>query len=538
MIKNIFIPERIGSYFVFSKRIVSVDIGLTELHATVVLAHGNTRTIEKLIEERIEVKNTLSHDEAIIKALVSLRSKIGKYDELCCVLSSSQVIFKELTLPFTGAKKIKMVVPFEVESLLPFSLDQAVIDSIITHEDTETKQTTIFVAAVKNEIIEQYTHYFEAAGLQLNKISVDMFELFSLYKLVGKPVDAQKTEALIDLGYHVTRIGLIIDGQLKYIRVLPKGLLSIAKKLASNSSQDVAEKAQQLLRSGVEEDSAFAQEAKAALDELFSEIQFTISSFTQKLKKPLALHKVVIVGALVDMPGLAEALKQAFNVEIQLLQPKQLIHHALFQSKVTTLPNDFAVSIASALSTELTKDFNLQKQAAEKQDARVITDQLIALAALALLTFISFSLYSFLRVRSLRRARQAASTEAINELKKSFKLKPQQMLNLDAANKAAFNELRMQESAWHRLSAENRYAFLRNLTELSRCISLKEAQLELSTLIIKADSVKLYGSVPGYRQLTTLQNQLECPMFKKLPKLQDWNFKSEPITLTINRKEL
>ncbi len=539
MIKHIFIPEQIDSYYIFGKRVAAFDIGPAEIQVTVALLKGRKRIIEKLFSERIETDSALTQDERIIQALKLLASKLGPVDEVDYVLPSSQVIFKELTLPFTGLKKIKMVVPFEVESMLPFALDTAVIDCIVTKEDAGAAQTDILVAAVKKEQINQFIALFESAGLPLHRISVDMFELYGLYKMVTPKSNEQKSLALIDLGYYTTRLAVIINGQLKYIRSIPKGLITVAKKIASLNGIDAAENLQHLMSFGIGEtsDQAGTKYTQEALEELIAEINFTIESYTKKLKASEQLSKMLIAGPAADIPAIADFASHSTHVETQLFQPKQLLHNAILQSKVTTLPNSFIVSIATAFTPEITQAFNMQKSEVQKEENRIINQQLIALAALIMLIFLSFSLYSFLRIRNLRLTYKAAETEAINELQKSFKLKPSQMANLQAANKAASNELKKQESAWHRLSLENRHAFLRYLAELSRCVNLKDTQLSLTSLNLKEDTIKLYGSVPGYQQLTRLQNELECPLFKKLPKLQDWNFKSDPITLTINKEE-
>lgn len=536
MIKNIFIPERIDSYYLFSKRVAAFDIGLTEIHVTVALLKGRTRIIEKLLSERIETDSDLSQDERIIQALKLLATKMGPVDEISYAFPCSQVIFKELTLPFTGAKKIKMVVPFEVESLLPFSLDTAVIDSIVTHEGDSS--TDLLVAAVKKEQIAHLIQLFQSAELLLYRISVDMFELYGLYKMVTPETHMPKNTALIDLGYHTTRIALIIDGQLKYIRSIPKGLVTAAKKLATLTTSNPEESLQHLMSFGMNEinDPSFSKQVQAALEELFAEINYTCESYLKKLKNP-HLQEVLLGGAAADIPGISDFLATITHAKVHLFQPKQLLHNAIIQSKVTTLPNSFIVSTAMALAPETTQEFNLQKEEVHKEESKTINRQLAALAALICVLFLSFSLYSFLRIRTLKRTYKSSETEAINELKKSFNLKQSQTVNLQAANKAALSELKKQETTWSRLSTENRYAFLRYLAELSRCINLKDTQLALTSISLKDDTIKLYGSVPGYQQLTKLQNGLECPLFKKLPKLQDWNFKSDPIILTVNREE-
>jgi Tfp pilus assembly PilM family ATPase len=494
MIKNIFIPEYIGGYYIFPKKIVGIEINAAHIYAAILSASGRSRTIEKLLDEPIAPSNTLSFEERVIHALKALAPKLGTFDEIRCAIPSSSIVFKELSVPFTGLKKIKTIVPFEVESLLPFSLDQATIDSIVTLEDKEAPRTDILVAAVKNDTIADYTRYFEQAGLELNKLSVDIFELYGLWKTIAQ---SDKNCALIDIEQEFTRLALIMHGQLKYVRVIPRG-------------------------------------ASSEPDDLISEISLSIDAYIQRLKTPEALGKVILAG--VEMADFAEKIGLQLKSPVQLLQPRQLIHNALFQSKVTTLPSYFLVSIAKALSTPTTQEFNLKQT--DKKENSLINAQLIAMGALLLLIFISFSLYSFFRVRNLRLAYRAAEAEALQELKRNFKLKPAQSVTLEAANKAAANELKRQETAWRHLSPENRYAFLRYMTELSRCINPKDSQLELSSLSIKDDVIKLYGSVPGYQQLTKLQNQLACPLFKKIGKLQDINFKSEPITLTVNREEL
>ena len=536
---SLFIPERIGSYYIFGKKVAAFEIGQTEIHVAIATLKGHTRTIEKILTERIETDSALGSDERIIEALKKIGAKLGPVDEITYALPSSQVIFKELSLPFTGEKKIKMVVPYEVESLLPFTLDTAILDSIITKKDPSSHHADIIVAAVKKDQIGQATNLFAAAGLALTRVTVDMLELYGLYSMLHPKNDIH-TKALIDLGFYNTRLAIIVDGQLRYIRSIPKGLVTVAKKMSTLNATETADNLKHLLGFGINEtnNQALSQARHEALEELITEITATIDSFTKKMGPQAENTKLILTGPVADIPGISDFFARITRRETTLFQSKQLLHNPIMQSKVTPLPNNHIISIATAVSSPVTQDFNLQQAVVEKQEDMLINYQLISIAALTGLIFLSLSLYSFFRLRSLRLTYKNAQTEAINELRKNFKLQPSQTANLQAANRAALNELKKEESAWHRLSTENRFAFLNYLTELSRCINLKDTQLSLASIHLKEDTIKLYGSVPGYQQLTRLQNELECPLFKKLPKLQDWNFKSEPITLTVNKEEL
>lgn len=534
MIRTIFIPEKIGSYYVWPKKIVGIDIGPTEIYATLCIARGNTRTIRLLVEQPIGTEG--SHQERITTALKNLQTKLGAYDMLFVALPSSLVVFKELSLPFIGLKKIKQVIPFEAEALLPFTLESAIIDVIVTQEDRKNKSSQVLIAAVKKEYLNDYLQPFEAAGIQVDKVTVDMFELYGFYQSIPSYQQDTHTVALIDLGFYTTRIALITDGQLKYIRSINKGLVTIAKKLSTTLGTDTAQSLETLMRFGLEENESTVK-INEAFDELMQEIKLSILSYTQRLKATDGLNKVIIMGAGADMPGIVDLVRSIMGVEVQILQAKKMIHNGQIQSDVKTIPNSFLVSIATALSSSVTDEFNLLHLQQEQKEDTLLTYQIISLCSLALLMLFSFSLYSYLRVRNLRAAYNSSQTEAVDELRRVFKLKPNQTVNLEVANRAATTELRKQETAWQRLSTENRYSLLRDLTELSKCVDTRESQLNLSSLSIKDDVIKLYGSVPGYEQLTKLQNQLSCPWFKKLPKLQDLNFKSEPITLTVNKEQ-
>ena len=121
MIQNIFIPEKIGNYYLLPYRTVGIEIEKDFISATLVKATGTKRIIEKTVHEPIDHAITLSMQDQTSAAIERALEKIGKYNYLSVAIPSSLAIIKELILPFTDREKIKMVAPFEVESLLPFS---------------------------------------------------------------------------------------------------------------------------------------------------------------------------------------------------------------------------------------------------------------------------------------------------------------------------------------------------------------------------------------------------------------------------------
>lgn len=516
MILSLFLPHRIGSYYLLARRIVGIEITKYTIHATIIHLKGRSRVIEAIFTERITQGAERSSDEQIVQALRALKVKIGKYDEIYCSVPSSNALFKELTLPFIGPKKIKIVIPFEVESQLPFNLEDGVVDGIITGTNPDEQKTDVLVAAMKREVIARYAGYFQDAEFPLDKLSVAIVELYSLYETLPNYQPAS-TIALVELGTFETTIGLIVKGRLKYVRTLQKGLRT--KEAHQENTLD-----------------------KAVLDQLASvldEIKLTTDAALQKIAAGASLEKTVLTGAITDIAdqtAVKELTDRILSTPIDLLDPKELIASQICTSKVSTVPGLYMPSIALACAAEKTEAFNLLQEKAQEKENTQITYQLLTIGALTLALFMAFAGYSFFRVRAMKKNYKASEQEAITELQKQFKLPATKAQRLDIANKAAQAELHKQETAWKRISAENRYAYVTYLAELTKCINMKESQLQLESIIFKDDTIKLYGSVPGYQQLTRLQDQLDCPLFKKVPKLQAFNFKSEPITLVINRE--
>ena len=175
MIRNVFIPEKIGTYYLFPKRIVGFDIGKTHVNATQLYLKGRTATIEKSIEVALEHGNSSSYNERVVAALTTIAQQLNAYDAIHTSLSSSLVVFKELKLPFIGRDKIAMVVDFEVEPLLPFALADALVDCIVTKENKEEKTSEVLVAATQKVHVDEHLQFFHDAGMSVNVVTVYLF---------------------------------------------------------------------------------------------------------------------------------------------------------------------------------------------------------------------------------------------------------------------------------------------------------------------------------------------------------------------------
>ena len=122
LIKNRFLPERIKEYYLFSKRVIGFDIGKHHISAAQVYIHGRRSTIEKVVKLPLPEGTPTDYQERVAHAIRYILNTFDSYDEICTTLSSSVVVYKELSLPFTNREQISMIIDYEVESFLPLLL--------------------------------------------------------------------------------------------------------------------------------------------------------------------------------------------------------------------------------------------------------------------------------------------------------------------------------------------------------------------------------------------------------------------------------
>ncbi|MBN2686610.1 MAG: PilN domain-containing protein [Deltaproteobacteria bacterium] len=121
-------------------KILGLDIGyetITAVHVT-----GSTPSYDVDDIRIIDIEKAGGIDSAL-KELLDGNTAPGS---VCITsLAARYCSFRTVLLPFTGKKKILQTIPYELEPLLPFAVDDVVIDYLVIDQ---TDQSNLFTAAV------------------------------------------------------------------------------------------------------------------------------------------------------------------------------------------------------------------------------------------------------------------------------------------------------------------------------------------------------------------------------------------------------
>lgn len=528
IIKNIFVPEKIRGYYIFSKRIIGFDVNKTHVYATQLLLKGYTITVEKCIEVPLEAGNGINYEERAAKAISFILNQVDDYDVIHTGISSSLAVFKELRLPFLDKNKIRMVLDFEIEPLLPFPLSDAIVDFIITKQVIPEKSSEVLAAAVQKQHIEQHLSLFTQAGVSPSVITIDLFALYGAFNLITSYSDLPGGTVLVDVGAYTTGIAYIQDGQLRLIRSLPKGILTQAKVISQHLNIQAGESMENILRFGLDKTAEphYLQAATKAFTEFWHEIALTISSFTAQTERNI-VNQMLILGLGSDIKGLSSFVSSVVGIPCELFHIHKLLQNSnLHFIAKNSIPPAAVMSFCIALPTATTEEFNLlSKEFGIQRDRSLLIKQLSVGIALILLIIIALAQHSFFQIRKLTNAAQEAEDATVLLLKNQFKNIPADEQNLDTVVERARYEVQREEKLWFSFANPARVSFLQYLLELTSLINKEELGFTIDKLVITEKTISMTAHVKDHKALSILEKELrQSKLFAHVQEVDEPDF--------------
>lgn len=537
MITPIFIPEKLGSYYLLSKRIIGFDLSKTHVYASQIYLSGNSILLEKFYQEPIDPDASRPYVIRVGEAIERVVDKAPFCHAINTSLSSSVVIFKELQLPFVDAEKISMVLPYEIEPYLPFSLSNAIVDFIITKTNPEEKTSDILVAAVQKHYVQEHLKYFQKAELNPTKISIDLFDLYGLYNQIPSYGKQQETVALIDIEFQVTRIAFILQGQLKLIRTLAKGIAQSTKNVALSLGIPNGQALETIIRFGLEkhDDQKYTNVVKESMMAFFKEIQFTLQSFITQTKTNQAIDRILLLGRGADIPGIDSFASETLQIPCTYFDGNELLKiPTIRMKKIGRIPRTNIMSLSTAFPSPVTERLTMRKEEFAIPTATTFNKQFFTAVTLFAFIFAALIGHAYWQKRSLSRQARSMEQEVIRTL---HDLELTDNNNFQEAIEEAEQKVSDDEELWFAFSRQRRFSFLKALQDLSIAIDRKGIGLNLKKLFITTNDITFEGQVDGFDELKVLERELqESKLFRYVPTLQALKV-SEKLLLKKNGEE-
>ncbi|WP_373045546.1 pilus assembly protein PilM [Vulgatibacter sp.] len=316
-------------------------------------------------------------DLRLSRAIATVAEQLGglRADLTAVALPGTSAATPLVTLPFTDAKKVEATLGFEVESLLPFDIDDAFYDyQVLSQQDGKSD---LLVGVVRREEFSQLVEQLHTAGVDPRVITLPGLGLEPLAAdlAVRNGVGHDEQAAILDLGHDRSVLTVVQGGSpdgkqpphLVFTRTFSGGGASLPE-----GSSDLENDA--LLRRKVQM--------------LLREVRQSLRAAQTRTRRPVG--RIFLAGALSQLPGLGALLAHELNVPVD---PVTLPGDAAAKIPAEQQPA-YAQALGLALRAQARggqKLLNLRKGAfAYKGDLDYLkgkTSRLVAFAAVLVVLF-------------------------------------------------------------------------------------------------------------------------------------------------------
>lgn len=249
-------------------------------------------------------------------------------DTTVTALSGLVVSTRKLNLPLPE-NQVSKVLPFELESYIPFDLDEIIVDHhVISSSKTET---SCLAAAVKKTTLDEHLNLVRNAGLEPAFVSLNSISLYNLNLHALK--NEKGSYAILDIGHQKTSVCIVSNQSVQYVRTLftagmgiteaiRKDLdLTLNQALEVKHNHSILELENHPLKS--DDLKRLSASIRKALDPLIQEILQTLHSYrsqrgkTENEEKPI--ERIYLCGGTSMIRNLPEYLSSLTNLPVSRL---------------------------------------------------------------------------------------------------------------------------------------------------------------------------------------------------------------------------
>lgn len=249
-------------------------------------------------------------------------------------LNTQEVLIRQLEIKLKKDKDIQEVLQFQTEPLLPYPVDNALLDYVKVGSTEEG--TLLTVLAARKDPIQQHLELWNKLQTEPEVVTAIPAALASFASVCAS---SEQAYCIAHLGLEYTTCILIQDGKLIAAQSVPQGVNHLKQALINETETPPGFGDIDISQLTAENHPALYQ----AWETLRLDIKRVIFSLSKQSKSP-SIKELLVTGAGALIPHLASALAQ--NVEMHQMFPKQDLFPQLTRGQI----QNFAVPLGAALS--------------------------------------------------------------------------------------------------------------------------------------------------------------------------------------------
>ncbi len=305
-------------------RIIGIDIGSYSVKVAVIERSFKSFAFTEFFERRIQYNDLLSPEESTSIAIQGLIDDFNlSWDVVCCGFPAERVTSRLITFPFGSLKKIDQTIEFEIESYIPFDVENVLIDYAVVWQTKEASRVMV-VYVQKGDLVRELT-MLGSVGLDPRFVCVEGVDLVNLINLGMVPPEG--AFAVIDIGHEKTTLTICRGKRLGYVRAISIAGKSITAAIAKRLGVPLDEAERMKIEMGhiphVAEEVVddISRDVIAAIREVLDELLLHLRQtlFTYRETEDTPVEGIYLCGGSSRLPGMDRFFSDALKLNVSYL---------------------------------------------------------------------------------------------------------------------------------------------------------------------------------------------------------------------------
>ncbi len=290
------------------------------------------------------------NDDGLENALKIMFEQDGLKSDIChSSIPGEYASFRNLQLPFKDTKKIKQTLPFELEAMTPFPIEDLLVDFTLI---SQTDQSAILSAAVKRKDISKHLELLIPHQVYPDTLDIKCMPIVSW---LLKQNETPDNGLYLQLDEHISTMILFLNRRIELVRTFIYHETSKVKEPSGEANNDdIAPQAHK------GPDSYF--------EELSTQVRNTLHFFISKSNKTTLPEKILFSGTWGIFPDSEEHLNRFLGIPAEKIDLSR--NEKIHMDETITKWDPALMNNALALALRDTKHgqgFNFRKDEFEKK---------------------------------------------------------------------------------------------------------------------------------------------------------------------------
>lgn len=313
-------------FFKKKTHLVGLDIGSNAIKAAEVIATKSGNTLHNFgilnIAPGIIEEGTIRDHGAVSAAIRELFSANNiKNKNVAISIGGYSVIVKKISVQTMTEDELQETIHFEAEQYIPFDISDVNLDfQILGENEQNPNQMDVLLVAAKKEMVGDYIHLVELAGLHTVIIDIDAFALQNIFEF--NYATEEESIALIDIGASKTSLNILKGYSSVFMRDVSLGCGQINQQIVSQADCSIEE---------AEEIKHSEQPKIISAEDLANIVTSIVSDWTTEIRRAIDffystypddhISKIILSGGGANIVEFRQLLADEISTEVEIINP-------------------------------------------------------------------------------------------------------------------------------------------------------------------------------------------------------------------------